>query len=96
MGDHADDARDHELRYSTNTLKLITNDEHELKQARLIDKEYKAGTLIWTPQRKDRKVLVTDMDNQWLMSTIEWIKRKKTSKITDKWIEVLTAELEKR
>ena len=60
-----------------------------------MDRKYILGVLKWTTQF-DGDILVSKMTKSHLTNTVKFLRRKKKKETTDKWIELLSYELEKR
>lgn len=61
-----------------------------------LDKDYMMGILKWNTQF-DGKIMVTKMTKLHIENTINYIKRTyKNEEVSEKWIELLGYELEKR
>ncbi len=61
-----------------------------------MEKDYMMGVLKWNTQH-DGKIMVTKMTEIHLENTIAYIKRTyKSEEVSEKWIELLGYELEKR
>lgn len=93
MGDVADYYMDLAMEQDT---KIESNRHIEREKADKMSIDYAYGVLKWNTQF-DGKVLVTKMTKEHLENTISFIKRTmKNGEISEKWIELLGYELEKR
>jgi hypothetical protein len=93
MGDIADYYMDLAMEQDT---KIESNRHIEQEKLDKMSIDYAYGVLKWNTQF-DGKVLVTKMTKEHLENTIAFIKRTmKSGEISEKWIELLGYELEKR
>ncbi len=70
--------------------------KHREDKAKEMEREYMMGVLKWSTQSQG-KIMVTKMTKEHLENSIEFIKRvHHNDEISQKWIELLGYELEKR
>lgn len=65
------------------------------EQIKQMEKQYMMGVLKWNTQSGGR-IMVTKMTKEHLENTIAFIKRGNNEEVSQKWIELLKIEIDKR
>lgn len=65
------------------------------ERVKQMEKQYMMGVLKWNTQ-SDGKIMVTKMTKEHIENAIAFIKRGNNEEVSQKWIELLGYELEKR
>lgn len=68
---------------------------HIQRRVEQMEKQYMMGVLKWNTQSQG-KIMVTSMTKEHLENTIAFIKKGNNEEVSQKWIELLGYELEKR
>ncbi len=92
MGDMADYYMDLAMQKES---ELEAERYHIQRRVEQMEKDYMMGVLKWNTQSHG-KIMVTKMTKEHLENSIAFIKRGNNEEVSQKWIELLGYELEKR